>query len=193
GFRREFETAGRLADEYPGDPGVVLSLLLNRISLTQGQALYLPAGSIHAYLEGVGIELMAASDNVLRGGQTTKHVDVRELLAVVRFETLPSAIVQPHSPVDGITVFRPDTDDFVLAEVALGDAAGVHGQRLAGPDSAAFRLTGPAIVVTLTGGILIRGAGGEATLGRGDAVYITPDENELTFTGSGVAFVATTP
>jgi mannose-6-phosphate isomerase len=192
-FRREFATVARLAAEYPGDPGIVLSLLLNRISLVQGQAMFLPAGMIHAYLEGVGIELMAASDNVLRGGLTPKHVDVDELLSVVRFEALPVPVVQPDSPLDGVTVFRTDADDFVLAEVALGDAAQVHGYRLAGPDRASFRLTGPTIVLTVTGGLLIRGASDEVNLGRGDAVYVTPDENELTFTGSGVAVVATTP
>ncbi|MGO3885583.1 MAG: mannose-6-phosphate isomerase, class I, partial [Mycetocola sp.] len=67
-FERERETLCNLAEAYPGDPGVVVALLLNRVELTRGQALFLPAGNIHAYLEGVGIELMAASDNVLRGG-----------------------------------------------------------------------------------------------------------------------------
>ena len=192
-FRREWLTVRRLAELHPGDPGVVLSLLLNRVSLTQGQALALPAGTLHAYLEGLGIEVMTASDNVLRGGLTGKHVDVSELLRIVRFEALPTPVVQPDSPVDGITVFRPTVEDFVLAEVSLGDAGEVHGHRLSGPDSAAFLLTGPAIVLVLTGGVHLRGATGEATLARGDAVYVTPDEGNLTFQGSGVAVVATTP
>ncbi|MEO7122644.1 MAG: mannose-6-phosphate isomerase, class I, partial [Lacisediminihabitans sp.] len=63
-------TAAALAVEYPDDPGIVISLLLNRVTLARGEALYLPAGNIHAYLEGVGVELMAASDNVMRGGLT---------------------------------------------------------------------------------------------------------------------------
>jgi mannose-6-phosphate isomerase len=81
----------------------------------------------------------------------------------------------------------------VLAEIALGDAAAVHGHQLAGPTEAAFQLTGPAVVLTLTGGIRIRGAGGDVNLVRGDAVCVTPDEGVLTFTGSGRAVVATTP
>ncbi|HEY0374901.1 MAG TPA: mannose-6-phosphate isomerase, class I [Amnibacterium sp.] len=192
-FRREFLTVGRLAELHPGDPGIVLSLLLNRVSLGQGQALFLTAGSIHAYLEGLGIELMTSSDNVLRGGLTGKHVDVDELLDVVVFEQQPVPVVQPDSPVAGVEVFRTDADDFVLAQVALGDAAAVHGYRLAGPDSATFALTGPAIVLVTSGGLRIDGATDRITLARGDAALITPDEGSLTFSGSGVAFVATTP
>jgi mannose-6-phosphate isomerase len=192
-FRREFETAGRLADLHPGDPGIVLSLLLNRISLGQGQALFLQAGSIHAYLEGLGIELMTSSDNVLRGGLTSKHVDVDELLDVVVFESTPVPVVRPDSPVPGVTVFRTDGDDFVLAQVALGDAAAVHGYRLAGPDTATFTLTGPAIVLVVSGGLRIDGTADRTNLARGDAALITPDEGTISFSGSGVAYVATTP
>ncbi|RMH76263.1 MAG: mannose-6-phosphate isomerase, class I, partial [Actinomyces sp.] len=82
-FARERRTALRLAELYPGDAGVVTSLLLNRVTLRPGQALFLGAGNLHAYLGGVGVEIMANSDNVLRGGLTTKHVDVPALLEVV--------------------------------------------------------------------------------------------------------------
>jgi len=192
-FGREFATVGRLAEAYPGDPGIVLSLLLNRISLVQGQALFLPAGNVHAYLHGLGIELMSSSDNVLRGGLTPKHVDVDELLDVVVFEARPTTVVRPDEPVPGVDVFRTDGDDFVLARIALGDAGAVHGYRLAGPDSASFTLTGPAIVLVVQGGIRIDGAIDRTNLGRGDAALITPDEGRVTFSGSGIAYVATTP
>ena len=75
-----------LNQEYPGDVGVFSPIILNLICLEQGQAMFLPAGTLHAYLEGVGIELMANSDNVLRGGLTPKHVDIQELLNVLNFE-----------------------------------------------------------------------------------------------------------
>jgi mannose-6-phosphate isomerase len=192
-FGREFATVSELGRSYPADPGVVLTLLLNRVSLGQGQAMFLPAGSIHAYLEGVGIELMAPSDNVLRGGLTSKHVDVDELLDVVVFEATSPAIVRPDSPVEGVEVFRTDADDFVLAQVALGDAAAVHGYRLAGPGQASFTLTGPAVVLVIAGGLRIDGATDRTAVARGDAVLVTPDEGTLTFSGSGVAYVATTP
>ena len=192
-FGREWELVRELADAYPGDPGVVLSLLLNRVSLIQGQAMFLKPGSIHAYLSGLGVELMAPSDNVLRGGLTAKHVDAAELLRVVRFEQQPAQIITPDSPVEGVSVYRTDSDDFVLARIDLGDAGYTHGYRLAGPEQAAFALTGPAIALALTGGVSVAGASGTASLGRGDAVYISPDERELLFSGSGTVVVATTP
>jgi mannose-6-phosphate isomerase len=77
-----------LNQEYPSDIGVFSPVILNLICLEPGQAMFLSAGTLHAYLEGVGIELMANSDNVLRGGLTPKHVDVKELLNVLNFEEL---------------------------------------------------------------------------------------------------------
>jgi len=79
----------RLARDYPGDPGVLVSLLCNFVVLEPGQALYLPAGNLHAYCSGLGMELMNASDNVLRGGLTPKHIDVDELLARARHHPAP--------------------------------------------------------------------------------------------------------
>jgi mannose-6-phosphate isomerase len=192
-FAREFETAAKLSKEYPGDPGIVLSLLLNRISIPQGQALALEAGVVHAYLEGVGIEIMAASDNVLRGGLTKKHIDVDELLRVVRFEQIPIPKVAPERPADGVELFRGATDDFVLARVHVGEEGAVHGYRLAGPDSVVLPLTGPAVALCLAGGLTLSGATGTFSLAKGDAVLITPDEGRVTFTGSADVVVATTP
>jgi mannose-6-phosphate isomerase len=192
-FGREWELVRQLADAYPGDPGVVLSLLLNRVTLVQGQAMFLKPGSIHAYLSGVGVELMSSSDNVLRGGLTSKHVDPAALLEVVRFEQQPARIITPDQPVEGIGVYRTDGDEFVLARIDLGDAGYTHGYRLTGPDSAAFALTGPAIALALTGGVTVAGATGSVALGRGDAVFLSPDEQEVLFSGSGTVVVATTP
>lgn len=192
-FAREWATVGVLADAYPGDPGIVISLLLNRVSLRQGQALALPAGALHAYLSGTGIEVMAASDNVLRGGLTPKHVDVDELLKVAVFESLPTPIVQPTAPEPGITVWQPEGGDFLLAEVALGDAAAVHGYTLSGPETTSFTLSGPAEILVVSGGLAFSGAKDSITLARGDAAFVTPDEGTLTVTGSGIAFVTTTP
>ena len=82
-----------LAERYPGDAGVLAALLLNRVTLAPGEALYLPAGNLHAYLSGAGVELMANSDNVLRGGLTPKHVDVPELLRVLDFHAQPPPVL----------------------------------------------------------------------------------------------------
>ena len=84
-FAAEAKTVLELGERYPGDAGVLAALLLNRLSLKPGEGIYLPAGNLHTYLHGVGIEVMANSDNVLRGGLTPKHVDVPELLRVLDF------------------------------------------------------------------------------------------------------------
>lgn len=80
---------------FPADPGIFVTLLLNQVRLQPGESIYLPAGNLHAYLHGVGVELMGNSDNVLRGGLTSKHLDVEELLRVTDWEVLPV----PHCPV----------------------------------------------------------------------------------------------
>ena len=89
--RPEAQLVQRLAGQYPDDPSVVVTLLLNRVTLRPGQALHLTAGNLHAYLSGAGVELMGASDNVVRGGMTAKHVDVDELLRILD----PTPLAQP--------------------------------------------------------------------------------------------------
>ena len=119
-YALSFETVGALAEVYPGDPGIVISLLLNRVRLRRGEALYLAAGNIHAYLAGLGIELMAASDNVLRGGLTPKHIDVTELLDVLDFTPIEPPRLAPEAVAPGVLAFRPDVPDFVLYRVEPG-------------------------------------------------------------------------
>jgi mannose-6-phosphate isomerase len=177
----DFETVGRLASAYPLDPGIVLSLLLNRVTLHPGDALYLPAGNIHAYLSGVGIELMAASDNVLRGGLTPKHIDVPELLSVLSFVPMPPPLLVPESPMPGVEVFRPDVPDFALTRIALEGTV----------TDAQLALPGPAIALCTSGRLTLAGESGELRVERGQALYVTPDERRLTITGTGALFVAT--
>ncbi|WP_136706744.1 mannose-6-phosphate isomerase, class I [Agromyces sp. H66] len=179
-YALSFETVRSLAETYPGDPGVVISLLLNRVRLHRGEALYLAAGNIHAYLDGLGIELMAESDNVLRGGLTPKHIDVTELVDVLDFTPLDAPRLAPEPVGRGVVAFRPDVPDFVLYRAE------------ARADAARVAIDGPAIVVAEGGALQIRGDIGAASLGRGAAVYVTPEERELVITGDGIAWVATT-
>ncbi|MEX0847273.1 MAG: mannose-6-phosphate isomerase, class I [Ilumatobacteraceae bacterium] len=97
----------QLAGQYPGDPSVVVTLLLNRVVLSPGEALFLGPGNLHAYLHGAGVEIMSASDNVVRGGLTTKHVDVDELLDVVVIEPLDDPLTFGRE--DGADCWRYDT------------------------------------------------------------------------------------
>jgi mannose-6-phosphate isomerase len=104
-----------LADQHPGDPGVLAPVLLNRVQLRPGQALFLPAGELHAYLRGVGVELMANSDNVLRGGLTEKHVDVPELLETLTFSTGSPPLLSPRETQPGRAVYDTPAREFALA------------------------------------------------------------------------------
>lgn len=180
GYAAEMGTVASLASEYPGDPGIVISLLLNRVTLVAGEALYLPAGNIHAYLNGLGVELMAASDNVLRGGLTPKYIDVPELISVLDFTPLPVPYLAPSSTFAGVSVYRPDVPEFVLVCV--------DGTALA----AGYELTGPAIAICTADSVQIAGTSGSIALQRGESAYITPSEGALRFTGAGTMFLATT-
>lgn len=97
----EARLVSRLDEQYPGEPSVVVTLLLNRVLLQPGEAVYLGPGNLHAYLRGLGVEIMGASDNVVRGGLTPKHVDVDELLAVLSFEPLADPVVRPIEVMPG--------------------------------------------------------------------------------------------
>lgn len=113
----------RFLSFYPEDPSVLAPLYLNIIQLQPGEALYQPAGELHAYVEGVGIELMANSDNVLRGGLTPKHVDVDELMRVVRFEPVDKHKTLAESDRFGRSVYYAPADDFILRKLDNGPYA----------------------------------------------------------------------
>ncbi len=137
-----WETVRLLAEYYPGDPGIAISLLLHTISLRPGEVLYLPAGNIHAYLGGLGIELMAASDNVLRG---RPHPEARRRARAARGARLPPAAgavpAGRRASEPGVREFRPDVPDFVLTVVTPDAAArGVDSRsRAAAPRSRSSR------------------------------------------------------
>ncbi|WP_067720278.1 mannose-6-phosphate isomerase, class I [Nocardia yamanashiensis] len=118
-FTAEVRTALELAEAYPGDAGVLAALLLNRITLEPGQGLFLAAGNLHAYLSGVGVEIMANSDNVLRGGLTPKHVDVPELLRVLDFEPLELPIIEAEQTGPGIYRYDTPAPEFALSRIEL--------------------------------------------------------------------------
>ncbi len=107
-----------LYKEYPDDMGIFAPILLNLISLKPGQALFLPSGELHAYLDGLGVELMANSDNVLRGGLTKKHVDVPELLNVLNFEETNVNILLSQKDKDCEGIYRSMAEEFVLSVIS---------------------------------------------------------------------------
>ncbi len=118
-----FEWIARLAQEHPGDAGVLAPLLLNLVILDHGQALFLPAGRLHAYLEGWGIEIMACSDNVVRGGLTGKHVDTRELMSVASFEASDPGVIEPGQEGPYEWSYRTPAHEFALSAIRLPPGA----------------------------------------------------------------------
>lgn len=176
------DTVRMLAEAFPGDPGIVLALLLNRVALRPGDALYLPAGNIHAYLRGLGVELMAASDNVLRGGLTPKRIDVPELVSILDFAPFAVTPMVRERPAPGVEEFVPDVPDFRLMRVEVGGDV----------PSASVDLPGTAIALCTAGEVELRGATGSVRLSRGEAAVVTADEGTLTvYAGAGTLFLAT--
>ncbi|MFE1078614.1 mannose-6-phosphate isomerase, class I [Nocardiopsis alba] len=168
-----------LADRYPADPGAVAALLLNRITLWPGQALFLPAGNLHAYLQGTAIEVMASSDNVLRAGLTGKHVDAPELLDVVDFSVLPIPYARPDL-LDGRREFRPAAPEFALHEIGPGRI------------TAYLPGNGPTVVLALHGDVeLVAEVGEGMLLRRGESVFVQADSGPIKVEGHGHVIAAT--
>jgi mannose-6-phosphate isomerase len=122
GFESEdpvFKWMLTLAENHPDDIGVLSPILLNLICLEPGQAMFLDAGELHAYLEGMGIELMANSDNVLRGGLTPKHVDVSELLRILKFEDRDVTLLKPVKSIANERIYPSPVAEFVLSVIRL--------------------------------------------------------------------------
>lgn len=180
-FAAERELVARLAASHPGDPGVVVALLMNLITLRRGEGMFVPAGVLHAYLEGLGVELMAASDNVLRGGLTAKHIDVAELLGVLDPTPGPVPVLVPESLGDGVFRYPTDVADFALLRVDVEPGR-----------PARVPLTGVAVAVATAGNVAVRGSGSgqSVRIGPGRALAITPDERELDVSGTGQLFLA---
>jgi len=152
-FAAEHHWAVRLDALYPGDVGVVSALLLNLLHLEPGEAIYLGAGNLHAYLGGVGVEIMASSDNVLRGGLTKKHVDVPELMRVLDFtnEPVPALRAQPLD--DHERVYLTPAREFRLSVLDM-----THGY------VASRAVQGPEIVLCTDGDAVLAPADGSPAL-----------------------------
>lgn len=99
-------------EHFPGDRGLLMALMMNYVELAPGEALYLPAGNIHAYLSGLGVEVMAASDNVLRGGLTPKPIDIPELIEILDFSELENPKANQKVLLAGLTEYQTACDDF---------------------------------------------------------------------------------
>ncbi|WP_067781696.1 mannose-6-phosphate isomerase, class I [Actinomyces vulturis] len=170
-------------EAFPGDPGVAASLLLNPVTLQPGEALFVPAGAVHAYISGLGIEVMASSDNVLRAGLTTKHVDVDEMLACVDYVAAPPVRPAPEYISSVTRAYYAPVDDFdvLVTTVRRGDGrVQVMGH-------------GPRIGIVVEGSLRLGTIGGSEELTVGQAVFIPAFERALSVEGEGVLVQAECP
>ena len=173
-FAAEAKTVLELGERYPGDAGVLASLLLNRISLRPGEGIYLPHGNLHAYLHGVGVEVMANSDNVLRGGLTPKHVDVPELLRVLDFRPTPESALRAEITRDGMElVYHTPAPEFAVSVLCVDDE--LLGHEIDVPS----RHDGPQVLLCTEGSTVVHAKPGTLTLDRGSAAWVSADDGPI--------------
>ncbi|MGV8849407.1 MAG: mannose-6-phosphate isomerase, class I [Propionibacteriaceae bacterium] len=170
-------TTVMLADAYPGDRGILAAMLLNIVTLQPGEGMFLGAGNMHAYLHGVAVEVMANSDNVLRGGLTGKHIDVDALMSVVRFVPEEPSLV----PVEVVGArsyhYATDAPEFAVWRVDPGDTpVPVPG-------------SGPRIAIVLDGDAHVSSGACRLDLARGQSVLLMAAES-ATVCGTGILYVS---
>jgi mannose-6-phosphate isomerase len=177
-FINTYRWAAALAETYPGDPGVVISLMCNHLKLAPGEAVYLPAGNLHAYLCGAGVEVMASSDNVLRGGLTGKHVDLAALMEVLDFSDGRVPVLHPVLGPGGLRYPVP-VQDFDLTRCELDAGSGTLTTR------------GPQVLLCTEGRVTLASADGELVLEKGQSAFV-PAGAPLSARGPGLLYRATT-
>ena len=177
-FINTYRWAASLAETYPGDPGVVISLMCNHLKLEPGEAVFLPAGNLHAYLSGAGVEVMASSDNVLRGGLTTKHVDLAALIEVLDFTDGRVPVIHPVLGPGGLRYPVP-VEDFDLTRVQLDVQEGSLTTR------------GPQVLLCTEGEAVLTSPEGTLTLTKGGSAFV-PAGAPVTVSGPAVLYRSTT-
>ncbi len=176
-IRRAYVTAVEIADHHPGDVGVVISLLLNRLTLQPGEAAFLGAGTIHAHLKGMCLEVMASSDNVLRAGLTSKHLDPVGLVSCLDAGMSRFARVTPEQVGFSTDVFNPAVDEFALAITQCSHAE---------PEGASLPVAPQCLIVCTGGEIeLVNEQGERLVLRRGESAYADAGDGSLRAIGTG--------
>jgi mannose-6-phosphate isomerase len=177
-FINTYRWAASLAETYPGDPGVVISLMCNHLTLAPGEAVFLPAGNLHAYLSGAGVEVMASSDNVLRGGLTSKHVDLAALIEVLDFTDGRVPVIHPVLGPGGLRYPTP-VRDFDLTRVQVDVGPGV------------LTTSGPQVVLCTEGTAVLTGPDGEVVLRQGESAFV-PAGQPVQASGPAILYRSTT-
>lgn len=183
GKGRIWEWIGRLDSLHPGDVGLVAALLLNLVRLAPGEGLYLAPGEPHAYLGGTGIEVMANSDNVLRGGLTAKHADVQGMMAALTFAGGPAAVIAPRDNAPGEKIYPTPAEEFALSEIRVGSDRWSSGP-----------LRSVEVLLCVEGeGILSSGSGDQMPVGQGVSLLIPASIGEYAIEGEARFFRTSVP
>ncbi|MFY9304748.1 MAG: mannose-6-phosphate isomerase, class I [Rhodoluna sp.] len=173
------DLALELLDKHPADSGAMVALMLNRVELSPGEAIFLPAGNLHAYLSGLALEVMGASDNVIRGGLTQKHIDQVEIRKITDFSELLEPLVRPQKLAEGFFEYPVNADEFKVYRAEL------TGSNLL----ADLDLPAGAIVVCTAGEVAVSTSLEEReVLQKADVVYVS-GAKKFSLSGSGTAFV----
>jgi len=159
--------AARASSAFDGrsgkiDRGIFSVYFFNLLNLKAGEGIFQDAGVPHAYLEGQNVEIMANSDNVLRGGLTNKHIDVKELMKHIRFEETLPIVLHPQKISDGERLYRTGAPDFKLSSFSLQKEK-----------SASFESSTGEIVLVIEGDVFVTAGMDEIELHRGEAAFIT--------------------
>jgi mannose-6-phosphate isomerase len=179
---RQCAAITRVAEDHPDDIGLVVLLLMYHRVLEPGDYLDVPAGVLHSYVRGLGIEVLANSDNVVRAGLTAKEINIPELLRIVDPDAdgcVGHAVPDPRLP--ATERFPSQSDRFAL-------------RRLHSPDD--VRLPGdgtPRIAFCLHGDVTLTTPGSSLELGSVQAAYLSARDRDVTVTGSGEVFFVTLP
>lgn len=176
---RVFARLGELGRAYPDDPGVLVTLLLNNVVLAPGEAMFVNAGVIHAYVSGFGVEIMASSDNVLRAGLTPKHMDVDELLAITNFTPIPPPRWDPAERTPEFVYIEPPVAEFCLT-------VGRSPLRRVPP-------TGPRTVLVLEGTVEVVSKTERLTATRGQSIFVSHADGPIDVQGDGRVAIGAVP
>ena len=191
---------GELARIYPNDPGIISPLYLNVLNLIPFEAIFLPAGILHAYISGFAMECMANSDNVLRGGLTPKHIDLTELFSVLNFDPfIPSVLKPARMSFPGCYKYKTSCDEFALFliqfPVSSVDPALPGGTELEAPEMGIFAVYSGYAEISISEGGEKDTIKKKITLKKGESVFISRREEgeHLYFSGEFTLLAALAP
>ena len=174
-FAAERRLVSDLGRRHRRDPAVLIALLLNLVRLQPGEAIFFGPGNLHCYLRGTGVELMANSDNVVRAGLTSKHVDVATLLDIVETDPMTVDVQRPQA-VDGVVSYRSPVEEFSLQRIDL--------------DGHARTEPGPAILLCISGNARVESRAGSHPLGKGAAAWMAASDGPASLAGTATVFRA---